>query len=238
MADATSYEPGGSGGGVPSTRSINAGTGLSGGGTLASDRTISLATLSPSPAGTYASPTELVINSRGQVTSITAGSGGNAPQHWIHSAIVGNTNIAGTRWMLPGHHYQAYPSTVRASFFTYSKIGSSPGRIIHGNITNGLNLGPGYSADRALVATKIKGIAVKVVNGLVSSETFAAIIEIKPSGGSFSDLSGSTTTATSSTQELFTALDQSLTNGDTVAVRIEIGGTPTAVTYEVSLLVE
>lgn len=54
--------------------SVNAGTGLTGGGPISANSTISLAALSPSPAGTFGSSTQLpvlTVNSLGQVTTVT-----------------------------------------------------------------------------------------------------------------------------------------------------------------------
>ena len=49
---------------------------MTGGGDLSADRTLALATLSPSPAGTYPTPSEVVVDARGRITGITAGGGG------------------------------------------------------------------------------------------------------------------------------------------------------------------
>jgi len=54
--------------------SVSAGAGLTGGGPISSSSTISIAALSPSPAGTFGSSTQLpvlTVNSLGQVTSVT-----------------------------------------------------------------------------------------------------------------------------------------------------------------------
>jgi len=63
--------------------SINAGTGLTGGGTLAANSTIAIAALSPNPTGTYGSSTQipvLTVNQIGQITGVTtqAVSGGGS----------------------------------------------------------------------------------------------------------------------------------------------------------------
>jgi len=52
---------------------ISAGTGLTGGGDLSANRTLAIATLSPSPAGTYGSASvvpAVTVNAQGQVTSV------------------------------------------------------------------------------------------------------------------------------------------------------------------------
>lgn len=77
---------------VPATRQIVAGTGLAGTGTLASDVTLSLATLSPSPAGTYPSAT-VTIDAYGRVTSASSGSAGtiNTISKFTSTTAVGNS---------------------------------------------------------------------------------------------------------------------------------------------------
>lgn len=70
---------------LTAARAITAGTGLTGGGPLTEDRTLSLANLSPSPAGTfrigsYESALSMTVNARGQVSSVTTGP--YAPEAW------------------------------------------------------------------------------------------------------------------------------------------------------------
>lgn len=67
---------------VIKARTLTAGAGLTGGGDLSTNRTIALAALSPSPAGTFASPSSITLNDKGQVTSVTAGGGGGSGSTW------------------------------------------------------------------------------------------------------------------------------------------------------------
>jgi hypothetical protein len=61
---------------VSGSRQVLAGTGLSGGGPLSADVTLSHAA-SAVTAGTYASPSSVTVDARGHITAITAGSGGS-----------------------------------------------------------------------------------------------------------------------------------------------------------------
>lgn len=61
-------------GGVPTSRTVSAGTGLTGGGDLTANRTLSIAELSPDPTGTYGSTSQipsLTVNNLGQVTAVS-----------------------------------------------------------------------------------------------------------------------------------------------------------------------
>ena len=59
---------------VPLERKVNTGNGLTGGGPLSSDRTLSLADVSPSPAGTFTNA-NITVDGKGRITSATSGSG-------------------------------------------------------------------------------------------------------------------------------------------------------------------
>lgn len=62
-------------GGVSTARTISAGTGLTGGGDLTANRTLSIAALSPDPTGTYGSTSQipsLTVNNLGQVTAASS----------------------------------------------------------------------------------------------------------------------------------------------------------------------
>ena len=76
MADKTSFEPGANAdsGGVPTSRMITAGTGLTGGGDLSSNRTLALATTGVA-AGSYTNAS-VTFNAYGQATAASSGGGG------------------------------------------------------------------------------------------------------------------------------------------------------------------
>lgn len=65
---------GGVGGYVPTSRTLTAGTGLTGGGDLTANRTFALATSGVSN-GTYANPSSVTVDEYGRITSIQQGSG-------------------------------------------------------------------------------------------------------------------------------------------------------------------
>ena len=59
---------------VPLERKVDTGTGLTGGGPLSSDRTLALADVSPSPAGSFTNA-NITVDSKGRVTTAASGSG-------------------------------------------------------------------------------------------------------------------------------------------------------------------
>jgi len=76
-------------GGVSTARTISAGTGLSGGGDLTANRTLSIAALSPDPTGIYGSTSQipsLTVNNLGQVTAVSLLSF-RAPQVQVFDAV-------------------------------------------------------------------------------------------------------------------------------------------------------
>lgn len=57
--------------------------------------TVSLADLSPSPAGTYATPSSVTVNAKGLVTALTAGSGGGPTLYTTNLGDNGDTQVLG-----------------------------------------------------------------------------------------------------------------------------------------------
>ncbi|MGY9013681.1 MAG: glycosyl hydrolase family 28-related protein [Rhodospirillales bacterium] len=89
----------GASGGVGTSRSINTGSGLSGGGDLSVDRTISV-TSTGVAANSYAYPSSVSVNAQGQVTAISAGVGGTvttARQIIAGTGLTGGGNLAADR---------------------------------------------------------------------------------------------------------------------------------------------
>jgi hypothetical protein len=81
--------------------SVNAGTGLTGGGPLSASSTLSLAALSPSPAGTYGSTSSipvLTVDGFGRITSVTTGGIGlpNAVGYLMETTTISATAATGT----------------------------------------------------------------------------------------------------------------------------------------------
>jgi hypothetical protein len=81
--------------------SVNAGTGLTGGGPLSASSTLSLAALAPSPAGTYGTTSSipiLTVDGFGRITSATTGAIGlpNAVGYLMETATISATAATGT----------------------------------------------------------------------------------------------------------------------------------------------
>jgi len=108
MADKTSFEPGANAdsGGVPTSRTITTGTGLTGGGDLSSNRTLALATTGVA-AGSYTNAS-VTFNAYGQATA--ASSGAASKTLWWSPALAaqaltptafGNTDITFGQSIIP-----------------------------------------------------------------------------------------------------------------------------------------
>jgi hypothetical protein len=92
----------GASGGVGASRAINTGSGLSGGGDLSIDRTISV-TSTGVAANSYAYPSSVSVNAQGQVTAISAGAGGTvttARQVLSGTGLTGGGNLSADRTLV------------------------------------------------------------------------------------------------------------------------------------------
>lgn len=98
-------------GNPPNSRTITAGTGLSGGGTLAADRTLSLATSGVS-AGTYYAPT-ITVDVYGRITTV-ANSGDSAVR------ARGTLNTTGNTWETGSVNLSASVTNSTTGTFVFS----------------------------------------------------------------------------------------------------------------------
>ena len=110
MADKTSFEPGANAdsGGVPTSRMITAGTGLTGGGDLSSNRTLALATTGVA-AGSYTNAS-VTFNAYGQATAASSGGGGGGLSRVLEYTL---TQISGS-------YSYASPASTSPSGMPYS----------------------------------------------------------------------------------------------------------------------
>lgn len=207
----------GGGGGVPSARLISAGTGLSGGGDLSADRTISISATGVSASSyTYASFT---VNAQGQVTAASSGTAPVLPTR----TLTAGTGLSGGGDLSADRSFALANTAVTPGSFTNSSVtvdaqgrltsassGATPA-LASRTITAGTGLtgGGDLSADRTIAmanmaATTLKGnntggSAVPLDLTAAQVKTMLAIVAGDVSGlaaiatsGSASDLSAGT----------------------------------------------
>ncbi len=134
---------------VSATRQITAGTGLAGGGDFTADRTLSLETVSPSPAGSY-TKADITVDVYGRVTAASSGGGAG------YDSVLNDTTVlpARTALRVDGGNLVASDDNANAaslielasditvdsvSFFNGSTAGvsaSSSGKLVYDEGTN------------------------------------------------------------------------------------------------------
>lgn len=139
-------------GGPQPVGSVSAGTGITVTGTTAP--TVSLTTLSPSPAGTYDALAGLTVNAQGQVTSAVAGSVGTAIGDYLF------WDTATSRWTTGS---------------TRIKLGSNAGALTQGNNAVAIGTSAGNSTQAAN--------AVAIGNSAGTANQGAGAIAIGASAG-------------------------------------------------------
>lgn len=88
---------------------------------------VELPDLDPDPADTYSNPTEIVVDSKGRVLSVTEGSGGSStalflPADWAHARLT--SGVGGGSWTLGMKFHALAPCVISSIRFAWP--GSSP----------------------------------------------------------------------------------------------------------------
>lgn len=163
---------------VPATRQIIAGSGLSGTGSLSANVTLSLETLSPSPAGTYSNP-NITVDSHGRVTSISSG-GGSGVSDWVFRGLAALSR-------LEFQIHQGKANVIISSGNPYSSIGGSiSGAGPHNDILPDVNPGDVNTFGAPWFPLLFLGTVDGRLTGLVSVDSSAdGWVSASDSGGSY-----------------------------------------------------
>jgi hypothetical protein len=200
-------------GGVSTARSVSAGTGLTGGGDLTANRTLSIAALSPDPTGTYGSTSQipsLTVNNLGQVTAVSSLA--------MPSTVVEVFSTPGTfTWTKPAGAKQVVVELVSGGNGGGAGGKGTSGTAIFGGTGGGAG---GYS--RTLISASELEATCSVVVGTAGSGSIF--------GGAVATQGGASSFANTSTPTQFLARAQSGgtpgQNGGTVAGTAGSGGAP------------
>ena len=200
-------------GGVSTARSVSAGTGLTGGGDLTANRTLSIAALSPDPTGTYGSTSQipsLTVNNLGQVTAAS-------------SLAMPSTNVQvfstpGTfSWTKPDGAKQVVVELVSGGNGGGAGGKAASGTAVYGGTGAG---GGGYSKTN-ISASDLEATCSVVVGAAGSGSIF---------GGAVAGVGGASSFANTSTPTQFLARAASGAttgqNGGTTAPSTGSGGAP------------
>lgn len=190
--------------------SVSAGVGLTGGGSLASSSTISLAALSPSPVGTYGSNVQvptLTVNSFGQVTSVQT----NQITSFVSTSQLGALNGAatlGADGKLSSNQIAALTTASQLALIGTSAlpvIGAQPLLSLPLSSSSGGTGQSTYSSGQLLIgnssggltpATLTAGSNVSITNGSGSISIAASLEAVYPVGSIYINATNSANPST------------------------------------------